>query len=80
MQLHIGGEFAFFGWTVLNIVPGPHVDIVDDCTDLSVRLENDHYELSGVTAKDGEPERGYKLGTLRSLVDTGAILERAAGR
>jgi len=39
-----------------------------------VTLENAHYELSGVTTKDKTPERGYKLGTLRSLLDTGAVL------
>jgi hypothetical protein len=45
-----------------------------DCTDLTVLLENDHYELSGVTTKNQTPERGYKLATLRSLRDTGAVL------
>lgn len=34
MKLHIGGEVRVPGWTVLNINPGPHVDIVGNCTDL----------------------------------------------
>ncbi len=35
MRLHIGGEERREGWTVLNIQPGPHVDMVGTCTDLS---------------------------------------------
>jgi predicted SAM-dependent methyltransferase len=34
-RLHVGGQVRAPGWTVLNIVPGPHVDIVGDCSDLS---------------------------------------------
>ncbi len=36
MRLHIGGEERKDGWTVLNIRPGPHVDLVGSCTDLSM--------------------------------------------
>lgn len=36
MLLHIGGTVRKPGWTVLSIEPGPHVDIVADCTDISV--------------------------------------------
>ena len=36
MRLHIGGETRNDGWTVLNVRPGPHVDIVATCTDLSM--------------------------------------------
>jgi len=35
MRLHIGGEERKEGWTVLNAQPGPQVDIVGNCTDLS---------------------------------------------
>lgn len=35
MRLHIGGEARSEGWTVFNIQPGPHVDIVGNCADLS---------------------------------------------
>jgi Transposase DDE domain len=51
----------------------PCVHILD-CTDLTVSLENENYEHSGVTTKNGKPERGYKLATLRSLLDAGAVL------
>jgi len=36
MRLHIGGDVRKEGWTVLNVQPGPHVDIVGTCTDLSM--------------------------------------------
>jgi predicted SAM-dependent methyltransferase len=35
LRLHIGGEDHKDGWTVLNITPGPNVDIVGDLKDLS---------------------------------------------
>jgi predicted SAM-dependent methyltransferase len=36
MRLHIGGDVRKEGWTVLNVQPGPHVDMVGSCTDLSM--------------------------------------------
>ena len=35
LRLHIGGETAKEGWTILNVQPGPHVDTLGDCRDLS---------------------------------------------
>ena len=35
MRLHIGGTTRREGWTILNIVPGPDIDFVGDCQDLS---------------------------------------------
>ncbi len=34
MRLHIGGKEPKAGWTILNILPGPHVDLLGSCTDL----------------------------------------------
>ncbi len=34
-RLHIGGLEAKPGWKILNIQPGPHVDYLGDCRDLS---------------------------------------------
>ncbi len=45
-----------------------------DCTDLTVPVSSDRYEGSGISTKNQEVERGYKLGTLRSLLDQGAVL------
>lgn len=36
MKLNIGGIVRSPGWTILNVVPGPHVDILGTCTDLSM--------------------------------------------
>jgi len=35
LRLHIGGKIRRSGWKILNIAPGPDVDYVGDCTDLS---------------------------------------------
>ena len=35
MKLHLGGLQKKDGWTNLNILEGPHVDYVGNCTDLS---------------------------------------------
>jgi hypothetical protein len=45
-----------------------------DCTDLLVPIKSEKYEGSGVTTKNEVAERGYKLGTLRSLLDSGAVI------
>lgn len=49
-----------------------------DTTDLVVPLKNENYEHSGVTTKNDKPERGYKLATLRSLLDEGAVFSAIA--
>jgi hypothetical protein len=50
-----------------------------DCTKLVVNWENEKYEGSGVVTNDeGEQERGYKLGSLRSLLDDGGIITSIA--
>ncbi len=40
IKLHIGGATSKEGWRVLNIVPGPHVDYVGNCNDLSFLPDN----------------------------------------
>jgi len=40
MRLHIGGKVRAPGWTILDILPGPHVDILGDCSDLSAIADN----------------------------------------
>lgn len=40
MKLHIGGKVRVPGWTVLNVNPGSHVDIIGNCTDLGM-IESD---------------------------------------
>src|SRR5579859_2373869 len=45
-----------------------------DCTDLIVPVFNNRYQGSGISTKNKVVERGYKLGTLRSLLDHGALI------
>lgn len=58
----------------LDIVPSIHIL---DCTDLEVNLDNTNYEESGVTKskRNDKPTRGYKLSTLRGIVDDTGIIE-----
>ena len=50
-----------------------------DCTKLIVNFDNENYEGSGIVKNDeGELERGYKLGSLRSLLDDGGIITAIA--
>ncbi len=58
---------------LLDIVPDIHIL---DCTDLEVNYSNSNYEDSGIThnKRDNSLTRGYKLATLRGIVeDTGLI-------
>ncbi len=60
---------------LLDIIPDIHIL---DCTDLEVNLDNENYEESGIghSKRDNSVVRGYKLATLRGLVnDTGLIEE-----
>ena len=42
-----------------------------DCTKAEVPLDSGHYECSGVVKNDdGSLARGYKLATIRTLLDT----------
>src|SRR5450432_1970389 len=53
---HVGTLFC----QVVSARPTVHIL---DCTDLVVNLKNDRYEKAGITTKNKQPERGYKLGT-----------------
>lgn len=57
---------------------GRRLHIVD-CTKVEVPLDSGHYECSGVVKNDdGSLSRGYKLATLRTLLDTAGVLTHAA--
>jgi hypothetical protein len=49
-----------------------------DTTELEVALETANYECSGVVSDEGKLSRGYKLATLRTLLDTAGILTQVA--
>jgi hypothetical protein len=56
----------------LGLTPNIHIL---DCTKLEVKLDNSRYEKSGVVKENGESMRGYKLVTLRGLLDDAGIIE-----
>lgn len=57
---------------------GRRVHILD-ATKIEVDLETGTYECSGVVKnEDGTASRGYKLGTLRTLLDTAGLLTQVA--
>lgn len=56
----------------LDISPSIHIL---DCTKIKVNLDNANYENSEVIKDDGEAVHGYKLGTLRGLIDDSGIIE-----
>lgn len=58
----------------LDILPDIHIL---DCTDLEVNFWNENYEESGVShsKRDDSLTRGYKLATLRGIVDDTGIIE-----
>lgn len=55
----------------------PTIHILD-CTKLIVNFENENYQGSGVVKEDDTLYRGYKLGTLRSLLDEAGIITHIA--
>lgn len=58
----------------LNYKPNIHIL---DCTELSINLDNDNYEQSAVTTnKYGDADRGYKLASLRGIVEDTGIIEK----
>jgi hypothetical protein len=52
----------------------PNIHILD-CTKVCVDLSNNNYEKSEVVKIDGETYRGYKLASIRGLLDTSGIIE-----
>ena len=71
MRLHIGGKVRVPGWTVLNIAPGPQVDILGDCSDLSaVRDES----CAVVYASHVVEHLGYEAALPRALKEFNRVL------
>jgi predicted SAM-dependent methyltransferase len=71
MKLHIGGKVRVPGWTVLDIAPGPHVDIRGDCSDLSAVADQ---SCSIVYASHVIEHLGYDSALLRALKEFHRVL------
>jgi hypothetical protein len=67
------------GPAFLRLVGGGTGAWIRDVTQLLVPLDNDRYEESEVATEEKEPaQRGYKLGLLSTLLDTGRLLVQVA--
>ncbi|MFW5981194.1 MAG: transposase [bacterium] len=57
----------------LDHIPSIHIL---DCTKIDVNVDNENYENSTVIKDDGELRRGYKLASLRGLLDSSGVIEQ----
>lgn len=71
VRLHIGGVVRREGWKVLNIEPGPCVDYVGDCADLSRFADGEFCE---VYASHVIEHLGYQTDLPRALAGIHRIL------
>ena len=77
LRLHIGGEQSHPGWKILNIRPGPGVDHVGTCNDLSTFGESTVAEIyaSHVLEHLGyQEELPQALAEMRRVLTPGAAL------
>jgi predicted SAM-dependent methyltransferase len=72
LRLHIGGIERRAGWQILNIQPGPLVDHVGDCTDLSRFAEG---SVDEVYASHVYEHLGYQQELPRALAEIHRILK-----
>lgn len=56
-----------------NLIPFIHIL---DCTKIDVNVDNENYENSTVIKDDGKLRRGYKLASLRGLLDSSGVIEQ----
>lgn len=71
LRLHIGGREAAPGWTVLDVTPGPHVDFVGDCRDLSAFADG---AVADIYASHVLEHLGYLDDLPRALAEFGRVL------
>lgn len=72
LRLHIGGTERRAGWQILNIQPGPAVDYVGDCTDLSRFAEA---SVEEVYASHVYEHLGYQQELPRALAEIYRVLK-----
>jgi predicted SAM-dependent methyltransferase len=71
-RLHIGGTEPRAGWKILNIQPGPHVDFIGNCTDLS-QFANE--SIDELYASHVYEHLGYQAELPKALVEACRVLK-----
>lgn len=64
MKLHIGGTELKEGWRIMNIQPGPNVDFIGSCTDLSQFRANSISEIYASHVFEHLSHRNELMGVL----------------
>jgi len=72
-RLHVGGKQSKEGWKILNIQPGPGVDHVGDCSDLSQFADG---TVDEVYASHVLEHLGYREKLPRALAEFRRILRK----
>lgn len=73
LRLHVGGEEAKPGWKILNVQPGPAVDYVGDCTDLSAFADG---SVADIYASHILEHLGYQQKLPRALAEFHRVLKK----
>ena len=73
LRLHIGGEEPKPGWKILNVQPGPGVDYVADCTDLSAFADG---SVDDIYASHVLEHLGYQQKLPRALAEFHRVLKK----
>lgn len=72
-RLHIGGDKVAPGWKILNLRPGPGVDYVGDCTDLSAFADE---SVDDIYASHVLEHLGYVEKLPRALAEFHRVLKK----
>ena len=73
MRLHVGGKQKMVGWKILNVQPGPGVDFVGDCSDLSAF---DDQSVDEIYASHVMEHLGYREPLRKALREFHRVLKR----
>lgn len=77
LRLHVGGREVRDGWKILNIQPGPGVDFVGDCMDLSQFANGSVHEIYASHVYEHlsyQGELGRALGEAHRVLMPGGVL------
>ncbi|MEX0808201.1 MAG: methyltransferase domain-containing protein [Dongiaceae bacterium] len=75
LRLHIGGRQVKDGWKILDVRPGPHVDFVGRCTDLSQFADG---SVAGVYSAHVFEHLGFRSELPQALAEVRRVLSPGA--